>query len=74
MFIKFFWVVCVPSLKPQKAVIHNMDTIVFSLTQAEGLVTGAAVGMFTIAGPVIVYGTVAGVLYGLVPGLPGYGG
>ena len=37
-----------------------------SLTQAEGLVTGTAVKMFTIAGPVIVYGTVASVLYGLV--------
>ena len=36
------------------------------LTQAEGLITGMAVKMFTIAGPVIVYGTVASVLYGVV--------
>lgn len=34
--------------------------------QTEGWVTGLAVKMFTIAGPVIVYGTVAAVLYGLV--------
>jgi hypothetical protein len=74
MFIKFFWVVCVPSLKPQKAVIHNMDTIVFSLTQAEGLVTGAAVGMFTIAGPVIVYGAAVSEPRVPAPVLPGYGG
>ena len=43
-----------------------METIVFSLTQAEGLVTGTMVKMFTIAGPVIVSGTVAGALYGPV--------
>ena len=34
--------------------------------QAEGLITGAAVKMFTVAGPVIVFGTAASVLYGLV--------
>ena len=34
--------------------------------KSEGLVTGMAVKMFTIAGPVIVYGTLAGVIYGLV--------
>lgn len=34
--------------------------------KSEGLVTGTAVKMFSIAGPVIVFGTVAGVLYGLV--------
>lgn len=34
--------------------------------QAEGLITGAAVKMFTVAGPVIVFGTTASVLYGLV--------
>ena len=43
-----------------------MAIFVFSLTQAEGLVTGTMVKMFTIAGPVIVSGTVASVLYGLV--------
>ncbi len=34
--------------------------------KAEGFVTGMAAKMFSIAGPVIVYGTVASVIYGLV--------
>ena len=34
--------------------------------RSEGLVTGMAAKMFTIAGPVIVYGTVASVVYGLI--------
>ena len=33
--------------------------------RAEGLVTGTAVKMFTVAGPVIVYGPAASVVYGL---------
>ena len=32
---------------------------------AEGLITGTAVKMFTVAGPVIVFGTVASMVYGL---------
>ena len=31
----------------------------------EGLITGTAVKMFTVAGPVIVFGTVASIVYGL---------
>ena len=34
--------------------------------RSEGLITGMAVKMFTIAGPVIVYGTVASVIYGVI--------
>ena len=34
--------------------------------KAEGVVTGMAAKMFIIAGPVIVYGTVASVLYGII--------
>ena len=34
--------------------------------QAEGLTPGTAVKMFTVAGPVIVFGTAASVVYGLV--------
>ena len=34
--------------------------------RSEGLVTGMAAKMFTIAGPVIVYGTVASVLYAVI--------
>ena len=33
--------------------------------KSEGLVLGLGAKMFTIAGPVIVYGTLAGVIYGL---------
>lgn len=34
--------------------------------QTEGLITGMAVKMFTIAGPVLVYGISAGVVYGVI--------
>ena len=34
--------------------------------RAEGLITGTAVKMFSIAGPVIVYGVSASVIYGLI--------
>ena len=36
------------------------------LTQAEGFVLGVGANMFKIAGLVIVYGTVASVVYGLI--------
>jgi len=36
------------------------------LTQAEGFVLGVGAKMFTIAGPVIVYGVSASVVYGLI--------
>ena len=36
------------------------------LTQAEGFILGVGAKMFTIAGPVIVYGLTAGVVYGLI--------
>jgi len=36
------------------------------LTAAEGLVLGVAAKMFVIAGPVIIYGIVASVIYGLI--------
>lgn len=34
--------------------------------RAEGFITGTAVKMFSIAGPVIVFGTAAGAIYGIV--------
>ena len=37
-----------------------------SLTHAEGYVLGVGGKMFQIAGPVIVYGVSAGVVYGLI--------
>jgi len=36
------------------------------LTAAEGYVLGVGANMFKIAGPVIVYGTVASVVYGII--------
>ncbi len=36
------------------------------LTQAEGLILGLGAKMFTIAGPVLVYGITASVIYGIV--------
>ena len=36
------------------------------LTQAEGFILGVGVKMFTIAGPVMVYGISPGVVYGLI--------
>ncbi len=36
------------------------------LTQPEGLVTGTAAKLFTVAGPVIVYGVSASVIYGII--------
>ncbi len=35
-------------------------------TKAEGLVLGVGAKIFTVAGPVLLYGTVAGALYGLI--------
>ena len=35
------------------------------LTQPEGIITGMAAKMFVIAGPVIVFGTLASVVYGV---------
>lgn len=37
-----------------------------NLTQPEGIVTGMAAKMFVIAGPVIVYGVTASVIYGIL--------
>lgn len=45
---------------------ENKKSFRVYLTQAEGFVTGMAAKMFVIAGPVIVYGTLASVVYGVV--------
>lgn len=36
------------------------------LTQPEGLITGTAAKLFVVAGPVLVFGISASVLYGLI--------
>ena len=51
-----------------------LGSFVFSLTQTEGLITGTIVKIFTIAGSVIVCGTVASAVYGLVLVLLGTAG
>ena len=37
-----------------------------NLTQPEGLVTGTAAKLFTVAGPVLVFGISASILYGIL--------
>lgn len=54
--------------------IQIMVIIVFYLTQAEGLITGTMVKMFTIAGQASVSGAVASAAYGLVLVMLGYRG
>ena len=36
------------------------------LTQPEGLITGTAVKLFTVAGPVLVFGISSSVIYGII--------
>lgn len=50
---------------------ENKKSFRVYLTQAEGFVTGMAAKMFLVAGPVIVFGTVASTLYGLIIWLAG---
>ena len=40
-------------------------------SKSEGFVTGVGAKIFTVAGPVILYGTAAGILYGLILALLG---
>lgn len=37
-----------------------------NLTQPEGLVTGTAAKLFTVAGPVLVFGISASAIYGMI--------
>lgn len=43
------------------------------LTQPEGLITGTAAKLFVVAGPVLVFGISASVIYGLILVLLGQG-
>ena len=47
-------------------IAHIMAIFVFCLTKAEGFVAGMAAKMFVIAGPVLVYGLSASVVYGVL--------
>ena len=51
---------------PSKYELFRQKTLRPKLTQAEGFVLGVGAKMFTIAGPVIVYGVSASVVYGLI--------
>lgn len=44
---------------------ENKKSFRVYLTQAEGIITGMGVKTFTIAGPVLVFGISASVLYGI---------
>lgn len=37
-----------------------------NLTQAEGFITGLGAKLFTVSGPVLVFGVTASVVYGLI--------
>ena len=53
-----------PNLK--NLVLLEHEVMGPKLTQAEGFILGVGAKMFTIAGPVIVYGVSASVVYGLI--------
>lgn len=53
-------------LKTEDFDLFRQKTLRPKLTQAEGFILGVAAKMFTIAGPVIVYGVSASVVYGLI--------
>jgi stage V sporulation protein AC len=46
--------------------VFDKKTLRPKLAQAEGFILGVGAKMFTIAGPVIVYGVSASVVYGLI--------
>ena len=50
----------------RKWVLTEHECMGPKLTQAEGFILGVGAKMFTIAGPVIVYGVSASVFYGFV--------
>ena len=51
---------------PLKWVLIEHKVMGPNLTHAEGFILGVGAKMFTIAGPVIVYGVSASVVYGLI--------
>jgi len=50
----------------QKDYLDFKEVLLPDLTQAEGFILGIGAKMFTIAGPVILYGVSASVVYGLI--------
>jgi len=64
MRVQFFTVICY--LAKDNLVLIEHEYMGPNLTAAEGFIQGVGAKMFTIAGPVIVYGTVASVVYVLI--------
>lgn len=64
MRVQFFTVICY--LAKDNLVLIEHEYMSPKLTAAEGFILGVGAKMFTIAGPVIVYGVSASVVYGLI--------
>ena len=64
MRVQFFTVICY--LAKDNLVLIEHEYMGPNWTHAEGFILGVGAKMFTIAGPVIVYGLSASVVYGLV--------
>ena len=54
------------ALRRSYVIVQKLAIIVFYLTQAEGYVSGMAAKMFVIAGPMLVFGLSASVVYGVL--------
>lgn len=52
----------------------NQKTVYSYLTQAEGFVLGLGAKLFTLSGPVIAYGVITSVIYGVIYYFTGLGG
>ena len=64
MRVQFFTVICY--LAKDNLVLIEHEYMGPNWTHAEGFILGVGAKMFTIAGPVIVYGLSSSVVYGLV--------
>ena len=64
MRVQFFTVICY--LAKDNLVLIEHEYMGPNWTHAEGFILGVGAKMFTIAGPVIVYGLSASVVYGLM--------
>ena len=60
------WLLINNDIIQENWVLTEHEYMGLNLTPAEGFILGVGAKMFTIAGPVIVYGTVASVIYGVI--------
>ena len=61
---QYFYIVIIVLSYIEVKIASNL--CVLYLTAAEGFVLGLGVKLFTVAGPVIVYGVIASVIYGVI--------